>query len=144
MTSHYTWWSVTALHDFGGVLGRPSDTFFWALTMSWSRPLAHVWSGPKLTYHQRWDKNMSLPTMLSIQLIHFLDPDFKVNLDKNKFIWVYNIWEWVSEWLSFIQHNSFEIICIMEIILTSWFDTGMSLCRVHNKQTNIIELYAIY
>ena len=23
------------------------DTFFWALTMSWSRLLAHVWSGPK-------------------------------------------------------------------------------------------------
>ena len=27
MTSHYTWRSVTALHDFGGVLGRPWDTF---------------------------------------------------------------------------------------------------------------------
>ena len=28
MTSHYTWRSVTTLHDFGGVLGRPLDTFF--------------------------------------------------------------------------------------------------------------------
>jgi hypothetical protein len=28
MTSHYTWRSVTTLHDFGGVLGRPWDTFF--------------------------------------------------------------------------------------------------------------------
>ncbi len=28
MTSHYTWGSVTTLHDFGGVLGRPLDTFF--------------------------------------------------------------------------------------------------------------------
>ena len=37
MTSHYTWRSVTTLHDVGGVLGRPSDTFFWALTISWSR-----------------------------------------------------------------------------------------------------------
>jgi hypothetical protein len=27
MTSHYTWGSVTTLHDFGGVLGRPLDTF---------------------------------------------------------------------------------------------------------------------
>ena len=45
--SNYTWESVTKLHDFGGVLGRrPLDTFFWALTISWSRLLAHVWSGP--------------------------------------------------------------------------------------------------
>jgi hypothetical protein len=27
-------------------LGRPSDTFFWDLTISWSRLLARVWSGP--------------------------------------------------------------------------------------------------
>jgi hypothetical protein len=27
MTSHYTWGSVTTLHDFGGVLGRPLDNF---------------------------------------------------------------------------------------------------------------------
>ena len=32
MSSHYTWGSVTTLHEFGGVLGRPLDTFFWALT----------------------------------------------------------------------------------------------------------------
>ena len=46
MTSHYTWGSVTTLHDFGGVFGWPLDTFFWALTISWSRLLARVWSGP--------------------------------------------------------------------------------------------------
>jgi hypothetical protein len=45
MTSHYTWGSVATLRDFGCVLGRPSDTFFWAPTISWSRLLAHVWSG---------------------------------------------------------------------------------------------------
>ena len=28
MTSHYTWGSMTTLHDFGGVSGRPLDTFF--------------------------------------------------------------------------------------------------------------------
>jgi hypothetical protein len=32
----------TKLHDFGGVLGRPLDAFFWALTISWSRLLARV------------------------------------------------------------------------------------------------------
>ena len=48
MTSHYTRGSVTTLHDFGGVLGRPLDTFFWALTISWSRLLARVWRGPSL------------------------------------------------------------------------------------------------
>jgi hypothetical protein len=28
MTSHYTWGSVSTLHEFEDVLGRPSDTFF--------------------------------------------------------------------------------------------------------------------
>ena len=46
MTSRYTWESVTTPHDFGGVLGQPLDTFFWALTISWSQLLARVWSGP--------------------------------------------------------------------------------------------------
>jgi hypothetical protein len=47
MTSHYTRGYATTLHDFfGGVLGQPLDTFFWALTISWSRLLARVWSGP--------------------------------------------------------------------------------------------------
>ena len=46
MTSHYTWGSVTTLHDFGGVLGQPLDTLFCALTISWSRVLARMWSGP--------------------------------------------------------------------------------------------------
>ena len=41
MTSHYTWGSVTTLlHDCGGVLGWPLDTFCWALTMSWPWLLA--------------------------------------------------------------------------------------------------------
>ena len=31
MTSHYTWGSMTTLHDFGGFLGQPLDTFIWAL-----------------------------------------------------------------------------------------------------------------
>ena len=34
--------SPTTLHDVGGVLGRPLDTFLWALTISWSRLLARV------------------------------------------------------------------------------------------------------
>jgi hypothetical protein len=46
MTSHYAWGSVTTLHDFGGVLGRPLDAIL-ALTISWARLLAHVWSGPR-------------------------------------------------------------------------------------------------
>ena len=47
MASHYTWGSVTTLHDLRGGLGRPLDTFFRAPTMSWSRLLACVRSGPK-------------------------------------------------------------------------------------------------
>ena len=36
MTSHYTWGSMTILHDIGGVLGRFLDNFFWTLKISWS------------------------------------------------------------------------------------------------------------
>jgi hypothetical protein len=46
MASHYTGGYVTTLHNFGGVLGRPLDTFFWALTISWSQLLVRVRSGP--------------------------------------------------------------------------------------------------
>jgi hypothetical protein len=34
MTSHYTWGSVTTLHDFEGGLETALDTLFWALTGS--------------------------------------------------------------------------------------------------------------
>jgi hypothetical protein len=54
MTSHYTWGSVTTLHDFGGVLGQPLDIFFWALIISWSQLLARVWSGPEWALGLRW------------------------------------------------------------------------------------------
>ena len=47
MPSQYTWESMTTLHDFGGVLGWPLNTLFWALTVSWSQLLARVWSGPQ-------------------------------------------------------------------------------------------------
>jgi hypothetical protein len=42
MTSHYTQGSMTTPHDFEGAMGRPLDTFFWALTISWSWLLARV------------------------------------------------------------------------------------------------------
>ena len=45
MTSHYA--TTTTIHDFGSALGWPLDTFFWALTISWSWLLARVQSGPK-------------------------------------------------------------------------------------------------
>ena len=37
------WYTI---HDVGGAVGRPSDTFFWALIISWAGLLARVWSGP--------------------------------------------------------------------------------------------------
>jgi hypothetical protein len=41
---------MTTLHDFGGALGRPLDTFFWALTISWSRAAlgSEVWNYVKI------------------------------------------------------------------------------------------------
>jgi hypothetical protein len=59
MTSHYTWGYVTTLHDFGGVLGRPLDTCFWALIISWSRLLARVRSGP-----DSLDENLTRATLI--------------------------------------------------------------------------------
>ena len=53
MTSRYTWRSMTTLHEFGGVLRQPLDTFFWALTISWSRPLA-------CAAHRTWTKMLKL------------------------------------------------------------------------------------
>ena len=50
VTSHYTWGSVTTLHDFGGVLGQLLDTFFRDLTIPWSWLLACVWSRPSTKY----------------------------------------------------------------------------------------------
>ena len=53
MTSHYTWRSVTTLHDFGGVLERPLDTFFWGSTNeALSNMIQHPncprsWKGPQ-------------------------------------------------------------------------------------------------
>jgi hypothetical protein len=61
LVSHYTWGSVTTLHDFGCVLGWPLDTFFWALTISWSRLLARVWNGPKTTPKRRGMRRWLLP-----------------------------------------------------------------------------------
>jgi hypothetical protein len=53
--THYTWGSMTTLHDFGGVLGWPLDTsFFWALTIPRSRALGSCVKWPsnsaKLTF----------------------------------------------------------------------------------------------
>ena len=67
MNSHYIWGFVTTLHDFGGVLGRPLDTFIWALAISsWSRLLAHVWSGhdisPCLPSRVVLDNSPTIPT----------------------------------------------------------------------------------
>jgi hypothetical protein len=40
---------VITLHVVGSALGWSWDTFIWAFTISWSRLLARVWSGPKAT-----------------------------------------------------------------------------------------------
>jgi hypothetical protein len=72
MTSHYTWGSVTTLQDFGGVLGRPLDTIFWALTISWSRFGARVWSGPQLEYDCSRSQYFQVQLVTCWQLLVFL------------------------------------------------------------------------
>ena len=41
----YTWGPVPTLHDFGKCQATAFGNFIWALTTSWSRLLARVWSG---------------------------------------------------------------------------------------------------
>ena len=68
--SHHTWGYVTMLYCFGGVLGRPLDTFSWALTISRSRLLARVWSDPTFINCGLWrkDVNGSVPKLQCRQL----------------------------------------------------------------------------
>ena len=47
---------MTTLHDFGGVLGRPLDTFFCTSTISWSRLLARGQSGPHVSMNTYYTK----------------------------------------------------------------------------------------
>ena len=63
MASHYTWGSVTTLLNLEGVLRRPLDSFSWALPISWSRLLAHVWSGLEcsLFYHVWGPARVEIP-----------------------------------------------------------------------------------
>ena len=70
MASHYTWGSVTILHDFGGALGWPSDNFFWALIISRSQLLAHAWSGPK--YHEQYSTAIAHNKNNNIRLLILL------------------------------------------------------------------------
>ena len=49
VTSHYTWGSVTTLHEFGGVLGlRPLDTFFGLSQSHGHGSWPCVWRGPSI------------------------------------------------------------------------------------------------
>ena len=68
MTARYTWESVTTLHGFGGVLGRPSDPFFWALpfyklslvTKNWGIP------PPPLPNHPKKSTKTRVPQQLRV------------------------------------------------------------------------------
>ena len=63
---HATW--------FWRCLGTPLDTFFWALTISWSRLLSRVWSGPKMCWNPtRPSKNLKFAPM----------DDYECNYDTN-------------------------------------------------------------
>ena len=82
MTSHYTWEYGTTLHDIGGVLERPLNTFFRALTISWSRLLARVrsdleilldasrWSGRFLGI-TGWDPSVWKANRLIVDILRF-------------------------------------------------------------------------
>ena len=56
-TSHYTWGSMTTLHDFRGVLGQSLDFFFWAPTIPWSRLLALSWRKTHFARTNEWGRS---------------------------------------------------------------------------------------
>ena len=71
MTSHYPWGSVTIVHDFGGVLGRPLDTFFWALTISWSRLLSSCVKWPLdrcILFKMKWKSSIRSQCPMGVSL----------------------------------------------------------------------------
>ena len=75
---------------FGRCLGWPLDTFFWALTILWSRLWARVWSGPKvrlrsphstkcirlrtLPFKLNYDTPSPMKSIISPILVHFQGP----------------------------------------------------------------------
>ena len=63
MTSHYTRGSVITLHGYGGVLGRPLDTFFWALWIFMVTALGSC---------VEWPLGLMLQGMNSTTLLHWL------------------------------------------------------------------------
>jgi hypothetical protein len=99
-TSHYTWGSMTTLHDLGGVLGRPLDAFFW------SRLLARVWSGPKhpfrivheftMTYSQaHWNSQWSRITLCASN-VYVWQISIDVHLQIQRVTWRFQKQKWMS------------------------------------------------
>jgi hypothetical protein len=82
VTSHYTRGSATTLHDVGGASGRALDTFFRALTISWSRLLSRVWSAPYFqSRNLKWqiwhgyaicERNETIPDLIRGSKISYL------------------------------------------------------------------------
>ena len=75
MTSHYTWGFMITLHDFEGVLGRPLDTFSWALTISRARLLAHV--VPMAMSHASLTFTMLIPLKNIFYFTRYLFPQIE-------------------------------------------------------------------
>ena len=92
---HYT--SSTLIGGKGGA--GPLDTFFWALTISWSWLWARVWSGPKY-YH---------PNLLLVWYI----PHPNIYVMKHCLNWLIFGCILLSEW-QYVQHcRSISSICFL-------------------------------
>ena len=115
MTSHYTRGSVTTVHDFGGVVGRPLDTFFWALTISWPRLLAHVWSGPQF---RRWTVQWAWRCW---SYVVYLTSIICIDVDHNCFL----LWNYLHiTTTTFVLWHCLSSICHMTeaIDVHKWWD----------------------
>jgi hypothetical protein len=98
LTSHYTWGSMTTLHDFEGVLKQSLGPFFWAHTISRLWLLASVWSGPK--FGTRFDIDLMDEYLISTWQLLFRK-HVNNSLDKSRRltthswpIWFHDLWRW--------------------------------------------------
>ena len=101
MTLHYTWGPVTTLHDFRGELGRPLETFFWALTIIMVTALGSCVKWPQVTWNVI---NSGLTLHAGSKLHAALAQTYDRAEPTVNYKWTGGAWE-ITGWSSRLQEN---------------------------------------
>ena len=138
---HTTW--------FGRCVGTALDTFFWALTISWSWLLARVWSGPKhpfgivweftLTYSRaHWNSQWSRITLCASN-VYVWQISIDVQLQIQSVTWHFQKqkWMYVNWHLHFLLQCHLNVTCfvvrvisISKVLINVWFFSSQVTLRV--------------